>query len=383
MQNNSAAPATGNTPAASTQNQALYVIGANGIQGFTIGSDGSLTAIPGGPFASSIHARSLIPSPSGRSILALDCCGADGILRVWVLRVDPSGTLRADSTPALQAIPQPRGAFPSLGISSSGKFIYLSEFMGPAVVSAHSFDEAGGTVSSTPSSQFQFGIPCSDVMFCSQSTTIAGDSVAAGTEYLWVKYGNCGFHVDCDNLLQPLPVSGNGATLGTAVAGTTNTGGSEFTGISIVAGAAVEVHHLECCTVTSIGSYAFQNGQLTPAQGCAFDDPACVSAWSVALHPDQQMVLIGTGTGLLMSRRDAAGNLSTPVATNISLPTRADNLLFDQGGHNIYVLGFDNSIFGFSVDANTGTMKPVPGSPWTLGLFDTASAVIMELPGTH
>ena len=370
------------TTANGTTSQAVYVVTSNGIAGFAIQpTDGSLTSLNGSPFAPSLHANLLAPSPSGQIILAQVCCGTDDIPRIWALHVDSHGTLQANSAPAFQSSLTAQGS-PSLAFSSSGKVVYLSNYEGPVLISAHSFDPGSGSISPTPSSQTQFPISCGDPTLCSQDATIVGDSTVAGSEFLWVRYTTCSFHEDCDGPLQPVPVSSDGTALGASSVGSTNMDGTNMvSGLATLPGGIVTVQQMSCCSVTSIGSYVFQNGKLVGAAGCPVETPACATAWSVAVHPNQKLVIIGTTDNtLLTASRDDAGNLSMPVATNIALPMRADKILFDQSGQHLYVLGASNTIFGFSVDSNSGALKPIAGSPWTTGSYDAATAIIIQLP---
>ena len=354
--------------------EALYIGTASGIAGYAISpNDGSLSALSGSPFAPSVRALSLIANPAAPFILAEDLNSG-----YWALRVNAQGAL--ETTANLPLATNPHG-FPSLGVSASGKTIFLGNYLGPLLVSAHSFDVNTGSISPSPTSQTQFPNGCGDPSLCSEEIEIMGDSTAPSAEYLWVQFTNCGFHMDCDNPLEPVAVSNGGATLAASPVGATNSGGSSVSAASVFPGGAVVVQQLTCCTLTSIGSYVLQNGKLMSAAGCAVETAACASAWSVAIHPNQTLVMIGTTDNtLLTATRDAAGNLSMPLATNIRLPMAADKLLLDGSGQHLYVLGSQNLIFGFAVDAATGTLKAIAGSPWSAPAYTAATGVIAKLP---
>lgn len=375
-------PVTGAPHDAATQ--ALYVVTRDAVSGFAIQpADGSLIPLSGSPFALPVNLSSLIANPAAPFILASD---ADDSSRIWALHVNTQGSLQIGSAPALQSV-APFEPPNKLAFSSSGKIVYLSNYLGPMVVSAHSFDETSGSIATRPTSQTGFPAPCNDPSLCSQDLSILGDSTAPDAQYLWVQYTSCGFHQDCNNSLEPIPVSTDGATLAPNPAGATNSEGSSVSGASMFSGGVVLVQQITCCLFTQLESYIFNGGKLASAIGCsglnrAGDPTACATAWSVIIHPNQKLVIIGTTDNrLLTAARDSAGNLSMPVDTGITLAMQPDKLLFDQSGQHVYVLGAQNLIYGFSVDANGGTLKLIPGSPWTVPTYSASTGVIIQLPG--
>lgn len=362
------------TPEVSNTTQALYVGTASGIAGYGIHQpDGKLTALSGSPFAPFLRPLVMRPNPGAPFILAEDLNAG-----FWALRVNPQGTLEATAN-----LPFPATAygFPSFGVSASGNTIFLGNYLRPQMVSAHSFDVNTGKISPSPLSVTQFPTGCGDPSLCSEDIAIVGDSAPPSAEYLWVQYTSCGFHQDCDNPLEPVAVTGAGGNLAASPVGGTSSGGSWNSGVSLFPGGLIVVQQLTCCSVTSIGSYVVQSGSLVSAGGCPFDTAACATAWSVATHPEQNLVVIGTTDNtLLAATRDSAGNLSMPFPTNITLPMRPERLLFDHSGQHLYVLGSQNLIFGFDVDAATETLMPIAGSPWSTPTYASYTGIIARLP---
>jgi hypothetical protein len=362
------------TSQVSNTTQALYVGTASGIAGYGIHQpDGKLTALVGSPFAPFLRPLVMRANPGAPFILAEDLNAG-----FWALRVNPQGTLEATAN-----LPFPATAygFPSFGVSASGSTIFLGNYLRPLMVSAHSFDANTGKISPSPLSVIQFPSSCGgDPSLCSEDIAIVGDSAPPSAEYLWVQYTNCGFHADCDNPIEPVAVS-NAATLAPNPSGETLTGGSWVSGASLSRTGLVIVQQSICCSGTSIGSYVVQKGSLVSAGGCSIDTPACATAWSVATHPNQDLVVIGTNDNtLLAATRDSAGNLTMPFPINITLPMRPERLLFDNSGQHLYVLGSQSLIFGFSVDPVTATLTRIAGSPWSTPTYASYTGIIARLP---
>jgi hypothetical protein len=367
--------------------QALYLTALDGIEGFAINpTDGSLKPLPGSPFASSTHTSVLAASPSGS--LALGIAFSPGNT-IWVLRIDSQGAMQADTSPALQ-FPSSFGLetlFPNVAFSASGKMIYLANYIGPLILSAHGFDAKAGTITPTASSQVQFPYtPCADPPFCDMTfLSVAGSSHGAAGEHVWVQFADFGFHLNGSEQLEPMPISADG-TIGPNPDGITTA--ALFPSVStwsIFSDGVVTVEQVPCCGVVNLGSYVFNNGRLVAMQGCVFFETGCPSAASIVLHPNQKLAIIGGVDGhLFTATRDEAGNLSLPVPMNISIGVSADQLVLDQDGKYLYVMpGLSNQIFGFSVDANSGVLQAIPGSPWSVPGTGTRSFFTMRLPATH
>jgi hypothetical protein len=395
-QNTSPTQSSGSTgPTASPDpppSQVLYVTAVDGIEGFAINpADGSLKTLPGSPFASSTHTGVLQASPSGS--LALGIAFSPGNT-IWVLRIDSKGAMQADATPALQ-FPSSSGfeaSFPNVAFSSSGKTVYLANYVGPLILSAHGFDEKAGTIAAAASSQVQFPYtPCTDP-FCTYTLlSVAGFSHGAAGEHVWVDFGECGFHLDCAQQLEPMPISAD-ATIGPNPDGITYAFSPSLVLLSpwsIFSDGAITVGQVPCCAVVDLASYVFNNGRLVRMRGCVFFDPGCPNAVSIVLHPDHKLAIIGNADGgLSTATRDGAGSLSLPVPTNISIGVSADQLVLDRDGKYLYVMPRTmNQIFGFSIDADAGVLRAIPGSPWSVsGSVDavgTRSAITMRLPAPH
>lgn len=347
---------------------------SDGVEGFAINpADGSLKSLLGSPFASSIQPTVLEASPSGS--MALGISGHT----VWVLRIDNRGAMQADPTPTLQ-FPS-SDAFISVHFSpvafgASGKTVYLANYVGPSILSAHAFDEKAGTIAPAASSQVQFPYqPCSDPTFCGDNgvMTVAGYSNGAAGEYVWADWFICPFHMDCVEELFPMRISSAGAIgpipVGSSGPITTYNDTSTFLAWSIFSDGAVTAEQVACCGSPFLGSYALQNGNIVAMQGCVFWEPGCPNVASIVMHPNHKLAIIGNSDGRLSTAtRDAGGNLSLPVASSVSIGVAADQLVLDQDGKYLYVMpSTANQVFGFSIDANTGVLQAIPGSPWSVG----------------
>jgi hypothetical protein len=218
---------------------------------------------------------------------------------------------------------------------------------------------------------------------------MAGYSADTGGDHVWVEIGDCGFHIDCEVTLNPMPVADGGATIGPPSGIAIQPNANEVHAFSIFNDGVVTVEQITCCSVTALGSYILSNIRLVVMKGCAIADPACADAESIAMHPNQKLAIVGGFDGrLFTATRDPAGNLSNPVPTSFSIGTIADRLVFDPGGKFLYVMSSQtNLIFGFSVDSNAGVLQGVPGSPWMVPGTSPADGVFapiaIRLPAPH
>jgi 6-phosphogluconolactonase (cycloisomerase 2 family) len=112
------------------------------------------------------------------------------------------------------------------------------------------------------------------------------------------------------------------------------------------------------------------SGALTPVAGSPFhasNDPGN----ALAIDPSGKFLfLAGTG-GLAEFLVNADGTLTAVAGSPFAAGENPELLALDPAGPFIYVgnqsTGSYAQIFGFSIDATTGSLTPVPGSPYANG----------------
>lgn len=123
------------------------------------------------------------------------------------------------------------------------------------------------------------------------------------------------------------------------------------------------------------------NGALAPIAGSPFDNgPGTRSPVSIAIDPNGKFVyvannLVGSGaSSISVDAIDAGTGALTPVPGS---PFASDNNLasvaVDPSGRFVYGIG--SSITAFTVDAASGALTPVAGSPYQKGI-DAADGIV-------
>jgi len=104
----------------------------------------------------------------------------------------------------------------------------------------------------------------------------------------------------------------------------------------------------------------------------------------VAITPSGNFVyVLGTTSNSIAGfRLDSASSDGLPVGV---LPTTAaavngQRLSIDPTGRYLYTASLMGSLYGFEIDASTGALTPVPGSPFATGNVNTAVVVVEPKP---
>jgi 6-phosphogluconolactonase (cycloisomerase 2 family) len=115
-----------------------------------------------------------------------------------------------------------------------------------------------------------------------------------------------------------------------------------------------------------------ESGVLTPTEPRSF--PALNNVSTLAVEPSGRFLL---GTGLDSSVGSVLAYAIDPstgaLARRQTIPLGnviLDDLVVHATGRWLYVAGRRGSVFGFSVDASSGALRPVPGSPFPTGSVD-------------
>jgi hypothetical protein len=112
-----------------------------------------------------------------------------------------------------------------------------------------------------------------------------------------------------------------------------------------------------------------RNGHLSPVPGSPITVNASGFTGPITVHPSGRFVFVGMLDlgGIVVCRVNADGSLtalnSTPIPTQGSLRS----LIADPSGKYLYALSdLANSIDAFAIDTISGSLTPLPGSPWII-----------------
>jgi len=124
-------------------------------------------------------------------------------------------------------------------------------------------------------------------------------------------------------------------------------------------------------TLVSVSGYSIDSstGALAPVAGSPFPPTANAEAIDFAIHPSGKFLYANTGSaanGILAWNVDATTGALTPMTGTPFLPGVATyGATFDQAGKFLYVSAVvSGGILAFSVDANAGALTPLSGSPF-------------------
>jgi 6-phosphogluconolactonase len=299
----------------------VYSTSQGYVEGFTIDALGALTPVPGSPFAAGSGQTSLSVDPTGKFLYVTnpgDCSSAGSIA---AFRIDPTtGTLTA-----LAGSPFATDICPaSVTVHPSGQFLYAITF------------GAGGAI---------------------------------------IPPGISGYAIDSAGVLTPIPGSPFGFT------------------VSVPSPSPLAIdpsgkfaYTTDLSGITAAFAIDSTTGALTPIAGQPF--AGLLNGISVAVDPSGQFVYIkergGTVSICLLDRTTGAFTPVRTVRTNAQAQgATTGDIVFTQGKapvtytpKSVYVADSgDNDLSAYTVDALSGALSPITGSPFSAGSSPQSVAV--------
>jgi 6-phosphogluconolactonase len=124
---------------------------------------------------------------------------------------------------------------------------------------------------------------------------------------------------------------------------------------------------------TSVFSINSSSGALAPVAGSPFQMAINGLAYSVVIHPSGKFLYVS----FPQSEEIAAWSINTstgaitvvpgsPFPSGVTSGDAPNSLLVTPSGGFLYALSGAATVFGYSVDANSGALSPINGSPFTL-----------------
>jgi hypothetical protein len=339
--------------------------GANKVAGFVRNTNGSLTALPGSPFTvggaglgQGLNSQGAVQlADHGRYLLAVDA----GSNQISVLQVGSDGSLTA-----VPGSPFASGGVEPNSIAVRDSLVYVSNLgsASPAVAPTYAGFTLSGKGQLSP-------IPNSVVTLPATDNT--GDIVLndAGTKLVGVVVGSTtpgssminSFRVNPDGTLtagpgSPYPAQGLGAF------------GSQFSPINSYQLFVSNAHNGTGLGTVSAFSDA-RNGSLSSIGGSPFADDQTAPCWIVISHNGERLFALNTGTGSISTYAIATdGTLTLLASTPLSNPAGAitgTDVTVSHGDGTLYVNeAVNGTVAAFAVHPN-GTAKQLPGSPYATG----------------
>jgi 6-phosphogluconolactonase (cycloisomerase 2 family) len=322
----------------------------NTVAGFDRHGDGTLTPMPGSPFAvggaGTGHAAasqgSLQLSADGRYLLAVDA-GSD---QISVVRIKPDGSLQ---TAGVEVVPS-NGSDP-VSIAVSGDLVYVAN-AGAGGSNYTGFRlNPGGQLRALPGSTVALpdAAQPGDVLFSSDGTKLVGARVGSSQID--------SFTVGSDGLLTPAPGSPFPAQgLGPF--------GSEFRPTNSAQLFVSNAHNggVNLGTVSAFSVAA--DGTLTSIGSSPFPDLQNAPCWVEISHDGQYLFAVNTASSTISRFSIATGGAltllgSTPLAGGRVGP---EDARLSPDGTTLWVVDAGaNAVSGFSVDG--GNLTELPSSP--------------------
>jgi 6-phosphogluconolactonase len=339
--------------------------GVNTVAGFDRHADGSLTPIPGSPFAvggagpghANASQGSLQLSADGRYLLAVDAGSAE----ISVLRIRPDGSLR------IADVVSSNGGNP-VSIAVADDLVYVANadpdnpnYTGFAL-------NAGGRLQAIPGSTVSLpsGSQPGDILFNGDGTKLVGARV--GTSLI------DSFTVGSDGLLTAAP--GSPFEHQTGVYGQF---GSEFNPTNsaqlFVSNAHTAANGPAPGSVSAYTDAA--DGTLTPIGASPFANAGIASCWVEISHDGRYLFAINTASSTVASYSIGAdGSLTAIGNTPITNGKGAEDARLSPDGSTLWVVNAGaDSINAFSVDG--GTLTELPSSPTAGPANATPSGIVI------
>jgi hypothetical protein len=355
-------------PAAATAGaQASAVVGhvyiddntspVNTVAGFARHADGSLTALPGSPFAiggsgaghPNASQGSLQLSDDGRYLLAVDA----GSNQISVLRIRPDGSLQT-----AQGSPVASGGVDPVSITVHGDLVYVANAgpgSEPGDTNYTGFRlNAGGLLRPIPGSTYVLpnGSQPGQILFDGDGTRVAGTRVGSSQID--------SFTVGRDGRLTPAPGSPYDASAFTPPQGYGQLG-SEFSPADPNQLFVSDAH-------TAAGGAAFPglvssfadaaDGSLTPV-GAPVANDGGAACWIEISHDGRFLFVVNTASSSISSYSIGAGGALTFLRSTGAgqLGRGSEDAQLSPDGSTLWVVAGSNSITGFTVDG--GTLTPL------------------------
>jgi 6-phosphogluconolactonase (cycloisomerase 2 family) len=328
--------------------------GSNNVSAYRINaSTGALTPVAGSPFAAGTQARFVQVDPSGKFCYVVNAGSND----VWTYTIQPgTGALTLTARGKVRARQAPMGVAFAAGsspVTYTPKFAYVGNLL--AGVFGYTVDSASGALTPISGSPFSGSTPRSVAVDPTGRFAYAANTSSDDVS---------GYLIDATTGALT-PVAGSPFVAG---------GGPQSVAVDPSGRFAYVANFLD----NTVSAYTNDSatGALTSIPGSPF---RAVFPASVAVDPTGRFAYVTTfaqGTVSGYSINPTTGAL-TPIRGSpfAGAPSCIGlygcgvwtSVTVDPTGKFAYVTDRTNAVAGFTIDATTGALKPVPGSPFPAG----------------
>ena len=349
---------------------------ANTIAGFARNADGSLTALPGSPFAAgggglgaSLGSQGAIQvTDDGRYLLAVDA----GSNQISVLRINDDGSLAP-----VAGSPFASGGVEPNSIAVSDNLVYVENTGGTAPNYTGFWLGRDGQLTPIPNSTVTVAAGSSaglgDVLFNNDGTRLVGVEVGPTLGPSQID----SFRVNWNGTLtaapgSPYPAQGLGPF------------GSQFSPINPNQLFVSNAHNGAGLGTVSAFNDAW-NGTLSPIGASPFADDQTAPCWLVISHDGQYLYALNTASASVSSysiARDGTltligswpvSGLAGGIGTDIALSTDNNTLYLNEAGTHM--------VAAFAVDG--GTVTQLPGSPYSMPAGASTAGIAVAEAGSR
>jgi 6-phosphogluconolactonase len=332
-------------------------LGAHSISAYSIDSTtGALTAVPGSPYGGALKASYVAAEPRGKFLYALD--NGSGSLGIAAPGIDVYSIDAASGALTVVAgspFPTDAGAF-AIAIHPTSRLAYTANINSMSV-SAYALDYVSGAV----------------------AAPVAGSPFAGGSSPWSVTIDSGGTFAYAANNAGDVSAYAINATTGvlTSVAGSPFKAGSGASSVSIDARGKFAYVANNASNDVSAFTVDANTGALAALAGSPY--PAGLNPTASAIDPGGTFLYVANGNGgsvpgannVSAYVMDANTGALKPVpGSPFTTATLSVALAIDPSGKFLYVANGDppaNNISAFAIDPNTGVLTPVPGSPFAAG----------------
>jgi len=312
-------------------------------------ASGTLTAVPGSPFAAAGQVRDIAFLPSGLVgyTIATDTASVVGF------RLDPASGVLSVIPGATATVPF--GAPGTIAVHPSGKWIHVG---GPGVVSSFAIDAATfvpSMISAIPAPTS----PGATTGFAISQDGISLYAINAVQDSVWQIGVNAGTgSLESLSIAAPAGSQPNGAVL---------SGNGAFL-------------YMPYTLSNLVGVASISSGTGAPLFTSIFTTEA--SPTDIALTPSGEFtyVLGSASNSIAAYRLDGVTGLPVAALGTTPVGSNGQRLRIDPNGRFLYTPAFNGAVYGFRIDAVTGALTAVPGSPFAAGNGNTAIAIVQPLP---
>jgi 6-phosphogluconolactonase len=360
--------------------------GAGSISAYSIDRQtGALLPVPGSPFPDPLGPWSIAVDPSGRFAYTVNV--GDDSISAYAINGNTGALIPVPGSPFPQG-PSGSGERPvSVAIDASGKFLFVANYYFQTV-RAYRISVSTGALTQVPGSPFPAGINPESVI-----VDLTGKFVYVANGYHGGNGTVSAYSIDRNSgSLTPVPASPFAVPNEPFPSP-----GSVPRSLTVHATASGEALYVADSGQACIWEYIID--ETTGALALSPTSPFSAPGGPLSIRADSQGRYVylsdqdfttnnATGNVAAYAIDPVTGSLTTvpgspflsgPVPVGVAVDLKGKFVFTANQGS--YLNNYAGTVSGYAIDANTGGLTPVPGSPFTAGLEPTSVAITIGPSG--